>query len=64
MPSTCHHSHDLNVKLKIIGKDKAVNNNHEIAHEYGIATSNMSCFLLSTYAMSVCLLFYGSILVF
>ena len=33
MQSTSCHSYNLNVKLKIIAKAEAVNNNCEIAHE-------------------------------
>ena len=39
MPSTRRHSYDLNFKLKIVAEAEAVNNNHEIAHEYGISES-------------------------
>ena len=39
MPSTHHHSYDLNFKLKVIAEGEAVNNNREIAHEYGISES-------------------------
>jgi len=39
MPSSRRHSHDLNFKLKIIAEAKAVNNNREIAREYGISES-------------------------
>ena len=39
MPSTRHHSHDLNFKLKIIAKAEAFNKNYEIAHEYSISES-------------------------
>jgi len=39
MPSTRHHSYDLNFKLKIVAEAEAVNNNREIAHEYGISES-------------------------
>ena len=37
MLSTHRHWYDLNFKLKIVAKAEAVNNNHEIAHEYGIS---------------------------
>ena len=37
MPSTRRHSYDLNFKLKIVAE--AVNNNREIAREYGISES-------------------------
>ena len=37
MPSTRHHSYDLNFKLKIIAEAEAVNNNREIAREYGLS---------------------------
>ena len=37
MPSTCRHSYDLNFKLKIIAEAEAVNNNREIAREYGLS---------------------------
>ena len=37
MPNTCRHSYDLNFELKIIAKAEAVNNNREIAREYGIS---------------------------
>ena len=40
MPSTRHHSYDLNFKLKIIAEAEAVNNNREIAREYGICQEN------------------------
>lgn len=36
MPSTRRHSYDLNFKLKIIAEAEAVNNNREIAREYGL----------------------------
>ena len=36
MPNTRHHSYDLNFKLKIVIEAEAVNNNREIAREYGI----------------------------
>ena len=39
MPSTRHHSYDLNFKLKIVAEAEAVNNNREIAREYGISES-------------------------
>ena len=39
MLSTHHHWYDLNFKLKIVAKAEAVNNNREIAHEYGISES-------------------------
>ena len=45
MPNTCHHSYDLNFKLKIVAEAEAeaeaeaVNNNREIAREYGISES-------------------------
>ena len=35
MPSTRRHSYDLNFKLKIVAEAEAVNNNCEIAREYG-----------------------------
>ena len=54
MPSTRRHSYDLNFKLKIVAEAEAVNNNREIAREYGISesiengeTSNMSCLPVS-----------------
>ena len=37
MPNTCYHSYDLNFKLKIVAEAEAVNNNQEIAREYGIS---------------------------
>ena len=37
--NTCRHSHDLNFKLKIVAEAEAVNNNREIAREYGISES-------------------------
>ena len=37
MPSTRRHSYDLNFKLKIIAEAEAVNNNREIAREYGLS---------------------------
>ena len=37
MPSTHRHSYDLNFKLKIVAEAEAVNNNREIAREYGIS---------------------------
>ena len=40
MPSTRRHSYDLNFKLKIVVEAEAVNNNHEIAREYGISQEN------------------------
>ena len=39
MPSTHCHSYDLNFKLKIVAEAEAVNNNCEIAREYGISES-------------------------
>lgn len=39
MPSTRRHSYDLNFKLKIVAEAEAVNNNREIAREYGILES-------------------------
>lgn len=39
MPSTHHHSYDLNFKLKIVADTKAVNNNCQINCEYGISES-------------------------
>ena len=36
MPNTRRHSNDLNFKLKIVIEAEAVNNNREIAREYGI----------------------------
>ena len=39
MPSTRRHSHDLNSKLKIVAEAEAVNNNCEIAREYGLSES-------------------------
>ena len=39
MLSTRRHWYDLNFKLKIVAKAEAVNNNHEIAIEYGISES-------------------------
>ena len=39
MPNTRRHSYDLNFKLKIVGEAEAVNNNREIAREYGISES-------------------------
>ena len=35
--NTRHHSYDLNFKLKIVAEAEAVNNNREIAREYGIS---------------------------
>ena len=50
MPSTRRHSYDLNFKLKIVAEAEAVDNNREIAREYGISewsvngeTNSMSC---------------------
>lgn len=37
MTSTRCHSYDLNFKLKIIAEAEAVNNNREIAREYGLS---------------------------
>ena len=37
MPNTCCHSYDLNFELKIIAETEAVNNNREIARNYGIS---------------------------
>ena len=37
MPSTPHHSYDLNFKLKIVAEAEAVNNNREIVREYSIS---------------------------
>ena len=39
MPNTHRHSYDLNFKLKIVAEAEAVNNNQEIAREYGISES-------------------------
>ena len=39
MPNTRRHSYDLNFKLKIVIEAEAVNNNREIAREYGISKS-------------------------
>ena len=39
MPSTRRHSYDLNFKLKIVAEAEAVNNNREIARQYGISES-------------------------
>ena len=38
-PSTRRHSYDLNFKLKIVAEAEALNNNREIAREYGISES-------------------------
>ena len=37
--NTRRHSYDLNFKLKIVAEAEAVNNNREIAREYGISKS-------------------------
>ena len=37
--NTHRHSYDLNFKLKIVAEAEAVNNNREIAREYGISES-------------------------
>ena len=39
MSTTCHHSYDLNLKLKIVADVEAVNNNREIARKYGLSES-------------------------
>ena len=39
MPNTRRHSYDLNFKLKIVAEAEAVNNNRDIAREYGISES-------------------------
>lgn len=39
MPSTRRHSYDLSFTLRIVAEAEAVNNNREIAHEYGISVS-------------------------
>ena len=39
LPSTRRHSYDLNFKVKIVAEAEAVNNNREIAREYGISVS-------------------------
>ena len=39
MPNSRRHSYDLNFKLKIVAEVEAVNNNREIAREYGISES-------------------------
>ena len=39
MSSTRRNSYDLNFKLKIVAEAEAVNNNREIAREYGISES-------------------------
>ena len=39
MPNTRRHSYNLNFKLKIVVEAEAVNNNREIAREYGISES-------------------------
>jgi len=38
-PSPRRHSYDLNFKLKIVAEAEAVNNNCEIAREYGTLVS-------------------------
>ena len=56
MPNTRRHSYDLNFKLKIVIEAEAVNNNREIAREYGISesmvwkwrNSRTSCITLSS----------------
>jgi len=40
MPSICHHSYDLNFKLMIVAEAEAVNNNRDIAREYGTLVSH------------------------
>ena len=55
MISTRRHTYDLNVKLNTVAEAKAVNDNREIAREYGIseswwekgATGNIFCFPVS-----------------
>ena len=55
MLSTRRHKYDLNVKLNTVAEAKAVNDNREIAREYGIseswwekgATGNIFCFPVS-----------------
>lgn len=55
MPSTRRHSYDLSFTLKIVAEAEAVNNNREIAREYGISvswyangeTNSMCCLLVS-----------------
>ena len=37
--NTRRHSYDLNFKMKIVAEAEAVNNNREIAREYGISES-------------------------
>ena len=37
--NTRRHSYDLNFELKIVAEAEAVNNNREIAREYGISES-------------------------
>ena len=37
MPSTRRQLYDLNFKLKILAEAEVVNNNHEIARDYGIS---------------------------
>ena len=39
MPSTRCHSYDLHFKLKIVAEAEAMNNNREIASEYGLPES-------------------------
>ena len=39
MPNTRRHSYNLNFKLKIVVEAEAVNNNREIAREYGNCVS-------------------------
>ena len=39
IPGTRRHSYDLNFKLTIVAEAEAVNNNREIAREYGISES-------------------------
>ena len=39
MPNTRRHSYNLNFKLKIVAEAEAVDNNREIAREYGISES-------------------------
>ena len=56
MPNTRRHSYDLNFKLKIVIEAEAVNNNREIAREYGFSgsmvwkwrNSRTSCITLSS----------------
>ena len=52
MPSTLHHSYDLNFKLKILAEAEAVNNNHEIAGKHESRFSPSPNFYINTWRLN------------